>query len=176
MYVAETNTLSDLVSLQHEERPTVDRDNTPPCVQRCAYAEGGGARNGNGTLMLGMAGICGIVTLGTAMVGIGAMVTLGTTMAGIGGIVTLGTEGTAGIGGSVTCGRVGTVTTGTVGMVGTVTDGIGGTAGRPGTAAVVGAAGGVVLAKLRAPLHVLLERTAHAMIMAKKLAVEAMAS
>ena len=182
--------------IKHEERETV---NATPCTWH-TYADGGGAMNGIGTLtvgiqriggtvtlgMEGMAGIGGTVTLGTVTAGIGAMVTLGTTMAGIGGMVTLGTEGTAGIGGSVTCG---TVSAGTVGIADTVTAGtvgtagIGGsvgmvgTAGRPGTAAAAGgAAAGVVSAKWRAAWHVVLARSVQAMIMAKKLVVEAMAS
>ena len=98
--------------IKHEERETV---NATPCTWH-TYADGGGARNGIGTLtvgiegiggsvtlgMEGMAGIGGIVTLGATMAGIGAMVTLGTTAAGIGGMVTLGTDGTAGIGGNAT--------------------------------------------------------------------------
>jgi hypothetical protein len=94
----------------------------------------------------------------------------------MGGNVTCGTVGTvtvgtAGIGGSVACGTVGMVTAGTAGIGGSV--GKVGTAGRAGTEAA-GAAAGVVSAKMRAPWHVLPARSiVHAMIMANKLAFEA---
>ncbi|EMS66806.1 hypothetical protein TRIUR3_15413 [Triticum urartu] len=130
--------------MKSAERDTI---NATPCTWH-TYADGGGARNGIGTLtvgiegiggsvtlgMEGMAGIGGTVTLGTVTAGIGAMVILGTTMAGIGGMVTLGTEGTAGIGGSVTCG---TVTMGSVGIAGTVTTGTVGIAGIGGRVSMV---------------------------------------
>ena len=119
-----------------------------------------------------MKGIGGSVTLGTTMVGIGAMVTLG-----MGGRTTLGTT-TAGMGGSVTCGTVGRVTAGMGGMRVTVsacTAGSVGTAGRPGTALAAGtAAAGVVSARLRAAWQVLpARRRPHTMIMANRLALEA---
>ncbi|TVU41132.1 hypothetical protein EJB05_14627, partial [Eragrostis curvula] len=157
-----------------------------PCTcttRMVAYAEGGGAKNGIGTL--GMeAGIGGSVTLGTA--GIGGKVTLGT--AGIGGNAAfgmLGTTGTAGIDGTVTAGtfgiagmggKVATGTPGTAGIGGKVAAGIDvtapaagiggsatpgtvgtggfGTVGMPGTAA--GTAAGVVSARWRAAWQVLL--------------------
>ncbi|KAE8796671.1 hypothetical protein D1007_28297 [Hordeum vulgare] len=188
---------SDLALIKEEERGTV---HATPCTWQ-TYADGGGARNGIGTLtagiegiggsvtlgMEGMAGIGGTVTLGTTTAGIGAMDTLGMTMEGIGGMVTLGTEGRAGIGGRVTCG---TVTAGTVGIAGIVTAGtvgtagiggrvgMAGTAGRPGTAAAAGGeAAGVVSAKWRAPWHVWPPSSVHAMITANKLklALEAIA-
>jgi hypothetical protein len=98
-------------------------------------------------------------------------------MAGTGGSVACGTVGTvtvgtAGIGGSVACGMVGTVTAGTAGTGGRV--GKVGAAGREGTEAA-GAAAGVVSAKFRAPWHVWPARSVHAMIMANKLALEAIA-
>ena len=119
-----------------------------------AYADGGGAANGIGTFTFGTKGNGGSVTLGTTMAGIGAIVTCGT----VGRV----TDGMGGI--SVT------VSVGTEGKVGT--------AGRPGTALAAGAAAaGVVSARLRAAWHVLpARRSAHAMIMANMLPLEAMAT
>lgn len=94
---------------------------------------------------------------------------MGTTMVGIGCSTALGTT-TDGMGGSVTCGTVGRVTAGIGGSMVTVSVG---RAGRPATVAGV-AATGVVSARWRAPW--LPARSVHAMIMAKKLVVEAMPS
>ncbi|KAE8796675.1 hypothetical protein D1007_28302 [Hordeum vulgare] len=170
---------SDLAPLSHEQHPVLDLARASPRGR--AYAEGGGAANGMGTFTLGTNGNGGSVTLGTTMAGIGAIVTCGTVgrvTLGMGGRTALGTT-MAGMGGSVTCGTVGTVTDGMGGIRVTVsvgTAGKAGTAGRPGTALAAGAAAaGVVSTRLRAAWHVLqARRSAHAMIMANMLALEAM--
>ena len=156
----------------------MDRARAPPRGR--AYADGGGAANGIGTFTFGTKGNGGSVTLGTTIAGIGAIVTVGRVTLGIGGSTALGTM-MAGMGGRVTCGTVGRVTDGIGGIRVTVSVGTAGkvgTAGRPGTALAAGAAAaGVVSARLRAAWHVLpARRSAHAMIMANMLALEAMAT